>query len=320
MEALQDWGIQLILYLQQLSPALDGSMTFISFLGTIEFYLVLIPALYWLVDPRLAFRFLLILLAGDFLGSSLKLFWHQPRPYWLGAVKAIGSDAFYGLPSTHALNAMGGWGFLAAKWRNWPSTVFAVILIVLIGFSRLYLGVHFPHDVLLGWLLGAALLYLFLKYEENISNYLSSLSVSRQIAIAFFVSLGIVFAGFYVRAAVSPFPDPTNWANFSTESRHLANFFTLAGAFFGASSGYAIMRQPEPVLLKGRPIQKLLAYMLGMIILLAIWQGLDLFFATLAEDESALGYILRFIRYAATTLWATWLAPTLFTKIWKNAN
>jgi membrane-associated phospholipid phosphatase len=315
MEALQDWGIQMILSMQGLSPALDSSMSFISFLGTIEFYLVIIPALYWLVDPKIAFRFLLILLAGDFLGSSLKLFLHQPRPYWLGGVKAIGSDAFYGLPSTHAFNSMGGWGFLAAKWRNRLFTIFAAILIFLIGYSRLYLGVHFPHDVLLGWLLGATLLYLFLKFDDNISNYLGSLSLNRQIFIAFLASVGIAFAGFYVHATVSPFPDPASWATFSSEARNLANYFTLAGAFFGAAAGYALMRQSGPSLLSGSPAKKLFAYLLGMIILLAIWQGLDILFASLAGDESSRGYVFRYIRYAATTLWATYLAPRFFARL-----
>ena len=315
MLAQQEFGIRLIQSIQVLSPAMDSSMSFISFLGTIEFYLIIIPALYWLVDPRLAFRFLLILLAGDFLGSSLKFYWHQPRPYWLGGVKGIGSDAFYGLPSTHALNSMGGWGFLAAKWRNRFFTAFAAVLIFLIGYSRLYLGVHFPHDVILGWLLGAGLLYLFVKYDENISNRLSALSLNGQIVLVFLTSLAVILAGFFVRALVGNTPDPASWASFSTEARTLSNYFTLAGALFGAGAGYALMRQSAFALLEGGLAKKLFGYLLGMIILLAIWQGLDILFATLAEDETTLGYALRYFRYATTTLWATFLAPKFFERV-----
>ena len=315
MLALQEFGIQLIQSIQTLSPSLDGSMSFISFLGTIEFYLIIIPALYWLVDPRLAFRFLLILLAGDFLGSSLKLFWHQPRPYWLGGVKAIGSDAFYGLPSTHALNSMGGWGFLAANWRNRLFTAFAAILIFLIGYSRLYLGVHFPHDVLLGWLLGAGLLYLFIKYDGNVSARLGSLSLSTLVLVAFLVSLALILDGFIIHAAVASSPDPASWASYSGEARSLSNFFTIGGAFFGAGAGYALMRKSGFVLLEGGAGKKLFGYLLGMVILLAIWKGLDIVFELVAEDESSLGFALRYIRYAATTLWATYLAPKFFARV-----
>lgn len=315
MLALQEFGIQLIQSIQGLSPALDGSMSFISFLGTIEFYLIIIPALYWLVDPRLAFRFLLILLVGDFIGSSLKLLWHQPRPYWLGAVKGIGSDLFYGLPSTHALNSMGGWGFLVAKWRNRSFTIFAAILIFLIGFSRLYLGVHFLHDVLLGWLLGATLLYLFIKYDGNLTARLGKLPLFGQIIAAFLASLAIIELGFLIRSIVASSPDPASWASFASEARTMSNYFTLAGAFFGAGLGYALQRKSGAVLLQGGLAKKLFGYLLGMIILLAIWQGLDIFFATLAEDETTLGYALRYFRYAATTLWATYLAPRFFERV-----
>jgi hypothetical protein len=159
------------------------------------------------------------------------------------------------------------------------------------------------------------LLFLFLKFDDNISNYLGSLSLNRQILFAFLAALGIVFAGFYVQATVSPFPDPASWATFSNEARNLANYFTLAGAFFGAATGYALIGQSEPTLLQGSHAKKLFGYLLGMIILLAIWQGLDILFASLAEDESSVGYILRLIRYAATTLWATWLAPLFFARL-----
>ena len=62
MGSLFDFGISLIQVLQMLSPALDALMEFFTFLGTIEFYLILIPLLYWTVNPRLGMRVLLILL------------------------------------------------------------------------------------------------------------------------------------------------------------------------------------------------------------------------------------------------------------------
>jgi len=61
--------------------------------------------------------------------------------------------------------------------------------------------------------------------------------------------------------------------------------------------------------------KKLFGYLLGMIILLAIWQGLDILFATLAEDETSFGFALRYIRYAATTFWAIYLAPNFFARV-----
>ncbi len=47
MEALYEFGISLIQALQNFSPALDGLMEFFSFLGTIEFYILIVPLFYW---------------------------------------------------------------------------------------------------------------------------------------------------------------------------------------------------------------------------------------------------------------------------------
>ena len=87
MDTLFQFGFQIIQALQTLSPALDGFMDSVSFLGRIEFFLVLIPFVYWTIDRRIGVRTLLLLIHADFLNSSLKLLLHQPRPYWLGEVK-----------------------------------------------------------------------------------------------------------------------------------------------------------------------------------------------------------------------------------------
>ena len=56
MEPLQQFGISLIQALQTLSPSLDGLMKFFTFLGRIEFYLLIIPFVYWTIDKRLGMR------------------------------------------------------------------------------------------------------------------------------------------------------------------------------------------------------------------------------------------------------------------------
>ncbi len=84
-----------------------------------------------------------------------------PCPYWLSQeVIALASQENFGLPSGHAQNALSVWGLLAASSsRRWAWPVVAV-LVFLIGLSRIYLGVHFPTDVLGGWLVAAAPLAL----------------------------------------------------------------------------------------------------------------------------------------------------------------
>ncbi|RPI65820.1 MAG: phospholipid phosphatase, partial [Geobacteraceae bacterium] len=81
MDAIYQLGIRFIQALQTFSPALDDLMNGFTFLGRIEFYLVLIPFIYWAVDRRIGVRALLILIYTDFIASSFKLLFHEPRPY-----------------------------------------------------------------------------------------------------------------------------------------------------------------------------------------------------------------------------------------------
>ena len=160
MESLQAWGIQLIQSIQVLSPALDSIMEVFTFLGTVNFYILFITFIYWVVDARLGFRVFMLLMTIDVFGSALKQLLHQPRPYWIGDVKQMSIELNYGIPSTHASNTLSVWGYLAFQLKKRWLWILAIFLVLLIGISRLYLGVHFPHDVVGGWLIGLLVLIL----------------------------------------------------------------------------------------------------------------------------------------------------------------
>ena len=169
MDALQQLSISLIQALQTLSPSLDGVMNLFSFLGRAEFYLLTAPFIYWAYDKRLGIQALLILLAIDVVSASFKLLFHQPRPYWIGGVQALAEEASYGIPSSHASDSLAIGGYLAYRVKKtWFSVVIGIILFF-IGLSRLYLGVHFLHDVLFGWLLGAIILWIASMRAEQIA-------------------------------------------------------------------------------------------------------------------------------------------------------
>lgn len=314
MDALYQFGIRFIQSLQTFSPALDGAMNAFTFLGRIEFYLVFIPFLYWAVDRRLGVRTLLILIYADFISASFKLLFHEPRPYWIGDVKPLSTETSYGIPSSHASDSLAVGGYLIARVKqNWLRILIGVIAFF-VAFSRIYLGVHFPHDVVFGWLIGFAVLWAVLKWETNMRDWLDKKTLSTQIALGFLDSLLIAAIGFLIRLIVSGTPDPVSWSQFSVQARTVTHFVTLAGAAFGTYTGYALMRQYALFDAKGRNIKRIARYLLGIIGLLVLYFGLDFAFAAIAADETALGYILRYIRYGTATLWATFLAPWVFLK------
>ncbi len=315
MDALYQFGIRLIQSIQTLSPALDSIMETGSFIGTPEFFLILVPFIYWSIDRRVGIRMMLVVFYFEFINASLKVLFHQPRPYWLGGVKQLSTEGTYGLPSGHSGRTLALSGYLATQVkRNWFWAV-AVLYILLVGFSRMYLGVHFPHDVLGGWLLGLLAIWALAKWGDKVREWLANKPLSTQIMLGFLVAMGMMLTGFIVRFIIAGTPDPAEWSPYNADARTVTHFFTISGAVFGAWAGYALMRQYARFNAKGDWAKRGIRYLLGIVVLLVLFFGMDNAFAEIAVDESTLGYILRFIRYGFSLFWATFLAPWLFLKI-----
>jgi len=315
MDAIINFGIRLIQALQTVSPALDVPMKFFTFLGTIEFYLIIIPLLYWVVDSRLGIRVLFVLIGTDFLGTSFKQLLRQPRPYWFGEVKALATETSYGIPSTHSSNSLSVWGNIASRYKREWLWAASGTLVFLISLSRMYLGVHFPQDVLGGWLIGAFVLYLFVRLEPRVLPWLKGLSALSQVGIGLGVSILMVLFGLLIRLLIASLPDPVEWARFAVQARSPEHYFTLAGAFFGAVAGYVLMREYALFQTEGTPVLQVARYFLGIAGVLVIYLGLDIIFGLLAANETAVGYILRYLRYAIVTLWMAFGAPWTFLKL-----
>ncbi|HVF24828.1 MAG TPA: phosphatase PAP2 family protein [Anaerolineales bacterium] len=315
MEAIQQLSISLIQALQTLSPSFDGVMNFFSFLGRIEFYLFIIPFIYWVIDRRMGIQALLILITIDLISTSFKLLFHQPRPYWIGDVQALSEEATYGIPSSHASDSLAVGGYLAYRSKQTWFRLGIVIVLFFIGLSRLYLGVHFLHDVLFGWLIGAVVLWIAALHSNQIAKLVRSKTLSAQIAIGFVVSGAVIVLGILIRSIISETVDPAAWSSYSIDARSISHSFTLAGALFGSITGYALMRSQANF----RPAEdwgkRLSSYVLGVIGLLLFYFGLDMAFSLIAADETIVGYALRYVRYALTTFWVTFGAPWIFLQL-----
>lgn len=316
MEQLQELGIAVIQALQVLSPALDSVMKLFSFLGTIEFYMLLITFFYWLVNRKWGLRVFMILFSTDFVGFAVKQLLHQPRPYWVSEqVNPLSTDPFYGFPSNHASDSLAVWGYLAYCIKKTWMWVLSIFLILMIGISRMYLGVHFPLDVLGGWIIGGLVLWLFIRFEKPVSTWFAVKSMVSQLGIGLLLSVLLIVVGFLILVIISSTPDPDSWASFAEEARSPSHYFTLAGAFFGAVAGYACMIRYARFSTGGSLWQKAGRYLFGIVGVVVVMYGLDIVFALIATDDTILGYLLRYLRYGATTFWGIFVAPWLFLKL-----
>jgi membrane-associated phospholipid phosphatase len=324
MEPIWQWGIDLILTLQGFDNWLTP-MRIMTVTGNTEFFLLILPALYWLVNRRIGVRVATILLVSIALGSILKIAGHSPRPYWIDPRVQLlgGAESSFGIPSLHALNAVVMWGILAQTINRWWSWLIACLLMLLAGTARVYLGVHFPSDVLAGWLLGLLLLWLWARWATPAGEWFSRRPPNQQLLLAAITSIAVILLGVLARVlAVTLWNPAVGWAAplVQEPERLLAAFslgdlITAAGVFVGMVAGLLFCDRLGLRLQPVNPLQQIGRYVLGVVGVLLLWQGLDLLFAQFAADESTLGYTLRYLRYAIVGFWIFGGAPLLFVQL-----
>lgn len=144
------------------SPWLDRLMLVVTQLGSQQAYIVLLLVAYIGVDARAGRKLAVLFLAGFYLNEQLKALFHTPRPFEIepGVARsqaAVATAKGSGFPSGHAQSSTTFWGLAALYGKRAWLTGLAVMLVVLVSLSRLYLGVHLPVDVAGGILLGLAI-------------------------------------------------------------------------------------------------------------------------------------------------------------------
>ncbi len=322
MQTVLDAGVRLILFLQGLGSWLAGPMKVFTLLGNEEFYLLVAPILYWCIDAGVGLRLGLLLMFSDGFNNIFKLLLHSPRPYWINAqVRALGVETSFGLPSGHSQNAAAVWGMLATTLRRRAAWAAVIALIFLIGLSRLILGVHFPSDVLAGWLVGGLVLWAFLKLELPVKSWLARHSPGVQTLAALGASLALILLGVLARLNLSAWMLPAEWVQNARAATGVAepinplalsSLVSDSGALFGLAGGAILVTLYGGFDAGGALWKRALRFLIGVAGVLIAWRGLG---AVLPRGEILLALVLRYLRYALTSAWVTGLAPLLFTNI-----
>jgi len=283
-----DWGIALILWLQQFHPTLDLPFRAVTFVGDELFFLLFLPLVYWCLDRRTGARVTLLFLISTYVNALAKMFAHQPRPalydtrVW--AYSDVGGSG--GFPSGHAQNTLAVWGYLAVKARRTWMWIVAGLLMVLVPLSRLYLGVHFPHDLFGGYVIGALLLYVYLQWGERVERWLARQSLGVQLALVAVFSIPLMF--------IFPSEDGV----------------TGGATLLGMGVGFVVQARWIGFEVDGVLWRRVLRYGLGVVVIVGLWGGLRAVFAGL---EPALFF--RFIRYTLIGFWGGAGAPWVFVRL-----
>lgn len=138
----------------------------ITFFGNWQFLLPVMAIIIWILFIKNKKKFIipfgLTVLGAEAITFLGKMMFHRSRPLF-----AILHETDFSFPSGHATIAVAFYGYLAyiliklgKEKYKWPITIAAILTAFLIGYSRLYLGVHYVSDILAGYLIGLTALII----------------------------------------------------------------------------------------------------------------------------------------------------------------
>ena len=289
MESLLNWGIDVIVWMQQASPALDLPFQVFTFLGDELFFLVFLPVIVWCVDYSRGVRLTVLFLTSAYVNSFAKSLGSQPRPFeYDPRAKKLVEATGFGLPSGHTQSTVTIWGYLAARFRHRGIWWLAALFILMIPLSRIYLGVHFPTDVFGGYFLGIVVLWLYFKLENPIVEWLKSVNLRVHLGIS--VILPAILILIYPGTVMDSIPTCA----------------TLMGGCIGLALAQKWIRYDAD----GVWWKRILRYLLGMVVVSLFYFGLKMAFGGLEPAP-----LYRFIRYALVGFCIIFLTPAIFIKL-----
>lgn len=151
---------------------LDPLFRFLNFFDTAYFYYALIPLIWIGFSYKWGIRVYYWFCLNSFVNVGLKNSIGWPRPNVEMPELGLFHPTSFGFPSGGAQMAMFLGGLLIYYWRTPLAWTIGTVYILLISFSRLYLGVHYPLDVFGGWIAGLAVLVLFIVLKDPIEKWL----------------------------------------------------------------------------------------------------------------------------------------------------
>ena len=191
--SVYNWGLEFIRHVQSFSsPALTAVIRGITFLGNPEFSILIILLFAWCFDEKKGFRLGLLLGLSTGLNYVIKDALKVPRPYEVDSSLRIMTENDYATPSGHTQNSAILWPFLAKNINalqkrkyNALKLGLAFVFPLLIGFTRVYLGVHYPSDVLAGWSIGFLFVLCEFVFGARIAAFFAALRRSLKILVCF---------------------------------------------------------------------------------------------------------------------------------------
>jgi len=251
------------------TPLFDAVFQFFTFFGEETIFMIVAMGFFWCIDKKTGYLLLYVSFLGNIINTFLKLIFLVPRPWALDKdftiVESARAEATgYSFPSGHTQNSAGMFfGLTWARKELWIRIV-CVALALLVAFSRMYLGVHTPADVLVS--LGVALLLVAVAYPllnrawDNAKWFVPLVSVLLAVGVALILYIELV-------------PMPANAiAQFSLECNETG--YKMVGGAFGFALVLWLERKYINFSVKAVWWAQLLKLALGLGIVIAVRMAL----------------------------------------------
>ena len=283
-------------------PAMDKLMLLVTQLGEETAFLVAAMIVFWCVDKKKGYYVMAVGFFGTLLNQFLKLVFRIPRP-WVADPNftvvegAVDAAAGFSFPSGHSTSSVGTFGAIGYASGNSAVKWICYGVCVLVPFSRLYLGVHTPADVLAG----AALSVVMIKVLSPMVWRQSESRTGNLLAILLSLSFGLLlFTKFF------PFDiAESELHNLTSGSK---NAYTMLGAVAGLMVVYPLERKFVNFETKAVWWAQLLKIVLGFAAVLAVKEGLKTPLDVLFAGHMA----ARSVRYFLVVLMAGLIWPMSF--------
>ncbi|MCF7953417.1 MAG: phosphatase PAP2 family protein [Spirochaetales bacterium] len=277
-------GVEILQWIQQFrSPFMDAVFQGITMLGEVTLYIVILTAVYWCFSKEYGAEMTFTLLFSGLVNSSLKLAFHTQRPIGIEGIASLREHTAtgYSFPSGHTQSAASFWFFLMLTQKRLWTYLIGGVLMFLVAFSRLYLGVHWPMDVVGGILFALFSVYLG-RWLFRI-GFSDGNSRTRLIPPAFgIVLLPLVFI---------------------IQDENLTK---VGGMMIGALYGLLVERRWILSVIPKETVKRILRFIIGIIILLLIKEAGKLILPPSNWADT--------IRYILIGFWAAAGAPWFFKK------
>ena len=282
-------------------PGLNELMLAVTELGGEMPFLVIALIVFWCVDKRRGYYVLSVGFLGTLTNQFMKLWFRIPRPWvqdpnFTILEQAREAASGYSFPSGHTQNAVGTFGALVVTTKTKLVRYIALTLAVLVPFSRMYVGVHTPADVLVA----AAIAVCFLLVLRPVvfdwdGKYIPILLIAMTVLAAAF----LCFVEFW------PFPADIDLHNLESG---IKNAYTLAGSLAGLIIVYFVDEKYLRFDTKAVWWAQIVKVALGLLAVLAIKSGLKTPIDALCGGHM----VARAIRYFLIVIMAGIVWPLTF--------